>query len=311
MRLSCGEGATCLLSSRKYTNESIILFQVSNSKFIVQYVYRPAVSRTVDLALRSRSSGLSNLDPLACPFIIASQHRPARSVRLGQRQFQLGAQHAELRLLRVNRRKERVCVFVSLVVGGGQIEVDRGGGEVDFCVGLVDFLKVERDIHRCGRLVEVVSALLATATATVQRNQIHTLTSLTQPSPLQPASSSRQKDASSSRCTPAYSKTRQTPAPASCSTTIPYSPRGKQAVPDDARISPRPARSTYRTQRRTLSSGKLHLRGSQPRGHRTRALQELASRVSKVGRQRQGRALVVQGQVEQPVVQGVTLARVS
>lgn len=99
---------------------------------------------------------LSDLDPLSAPWVIASQDRPACSVRLRQRQFQFRAQHPVLRFLRVNRRKERVCIFVPPVICSREIEVDRGRSEVDSGLILVDLLQVERDIDRRGRLVEIV-----------------------------------------------------------------------------------------------------------------------------------------------------------
>lgn len=35
--------------------------------------------------------------------------------------------------------------------------MDRGRGEVDFGIGLVDFLEVKRDVHRCWGLIKVIS----------------------------------------------------------------------------------------------------------------------------------------------------------
>lgn len=106
-------------------------------------------------------SGAPNLNPLPRPLVVAAQHRPAGPVRLDQGQLQLGAQHAELRLFRVDRREQLVGVGEPLVVGRRQVEGDGGGAELDRGLGLVDFLEVQRDVDGGGSLVEVVPVAIS------------------------------------------------------------------------------------------------------------------------------------------------------
>lgn len=123
-------------------------------------VYRYSMSTCKFSSLvtaKSCPASIANLNPLPSPFVVAAQYRPARSIRLDQREFQLGTQHPELRLFGVNWRKQRVCILEPLVVRSREVEVERGRREVDFGVGLVDFLEVKRDVHRCWGLVKVVS----------------------------------------------------------------------------------------------------------------------------------------------------------
>lgn len=92
-------------------------------------------------------TSIANLNPLSSPLGVAAQYRPARSIRFDQREFQLGTQHSKLRPFGVNWREQRVCILEPLVIRSREVEVDRGRGEVDFGVGLVDFLEVKRDVH--------------------------------------------------------------------------------------------------------------------------------------------------------------------
>lgn len=102
-------------------------------------------------------SSIANLDPLSGPLVIAAQHRPAGTVRLDKRQLQLGAQHAERRLLRINRSEELIGVLIALVVRGRKVEGDGSGSEVDSSTLLVNLFQVERDIDGGRGLVKVVS----------------------------------------------------------------------------------------------------------------------------------------------------------
>ena len=107
----------------------------------------------------SSPSSIPNLDPFPTPPIVAAQHRPARPVRLDQRQLELRAQHPEPRLLHINRRKQVVGILVSLVIGGRQIKLDGLRGELHSGPVLVDLFQVKRGVHGRRRLVEVVSGL--------------------------------------------------------------------------------------------------------------------------------------------------------
>lgn len=104
---------------------------------------------------KSCVSSISNLDACAIPLIITAQHRPAGAIALDELQIQLGAQHAERRLLRVNRRKQRISILVALVVRGREVEDDRVGLEFHLGAFLVDFLQVEGDVDCGGGLVEI------------------------------------------------------------------------------------------------------------------------------------------------------------
>lgn len=101
-------------------------------------------------------SSVSNLDALPIPLIIAAQHRPAGAIALDELQIQLGAQDAERRLLRVNGRKQCICILVPLVVRGGEVEDDRVRAELNLGAFLVDFLEVEGDVDSGGSLVEII-----------------------------------------------------------------------------------------------------------------------------------------------------------
>lgn len=101
-------------------------------------------------------SSISDLDTLPSPLVIAAQHRPASTISLDQGQLQLGAQHAEARLLGIDGRKEAVCILVALVVGRRQVQDNRIGGELDASTLLVDLLEVEGDVDSGGSLVEIV-----------------------------------------------------------------------------------------------------------------------------------------------------------
>jgi hypothetical protein len=104
----------------------------------------------------SRPPGIANLNSLSTPFIIAAQHWPAGSIGLRQRQFQFSAQYFELGLLGVNWCKQLVCVFVALVIGGREIQIDRFSRELNLRLVLIDLLEIQRDIDRVWRLVEVI-----------------------------------------------------------------------------------------------------------------------------------------------------------
>lgn len=104
----------------------------------------------------SDPSSLSDLNPLSTPFIIAPQDWPARSISLGQRQFHFSAQHLELGFFGINRRKQLISIFVPLVIGSGEVQIDRLLGELDLSLVLIDLLKVQRDIDRVWCLVKVI-----------------------------------------------------------------------------------------------------------------------------------------------------------
>lgn len=130
---------------------------ISHFRSCLVYRYSISTCKFSSIITKSCPTSLANLNPFSSPLVVAAQYRPARSIRLGQSEFQLGTQHAELRLFGVNWRKQRVCILEPLVVRSREVEVDRGGGEVDFGVGLVDFLEVKRDVHRCWGLIKVIS----------------------------------------------------------------------------------------------------------------------------------------------------------
>ena len=97
------------------------------------------------------------MDSFAGPFIVAAQYRPTGSVCFGKRQFQLGSQNLELRLLWIDRRKQWIGILVSLVVRSREIKLDGLSREIDLRFFFVNLLKVEGDIHGGRRLIEVVS----------------------------------------------------------------------------------------------------------------------------------------------------------
>lgn len=104
-------------------------------------------------------SSISNLDALPIPLIIAAQHRPAGAIALDELQIQLGAQDAERGLLRVNGRKQSICILVPLVVRGGEVEDDRVRAELNLGAFLVNFLEVEGNVDSGGSLVEIIPAV--------------------------------------------------------------------------------------------------------------------------------------------------------
>ncbi len=70
------------------------------------------------------SSGLPDLDDLASVLGVASQRRPARSVRLRQGHLQLRAHDFERRFLRIDGRVQRNLRLISLLVRRRQVQID-------------------------------------------------------------------------------------------------------------------------------------------------------------------------------------------
>lgn len=89
--------------------------------------------------------------------IVRPQHRPARAIRLDERQLELRAQDAERAARGVDGAVERERGRVALAVGGGEVEVDVRGGKGNGRGFLDDFFEVEGRYDRRAGLVEVVS----------------------------------------------------------------------------------------------------------------------------------------------------------
>lgn len=97
----------------------------------------------------------TNLNNLARPRVIRSQHRPARPIRLVQLKLELRPHNLERASRGIDRREQRHIRRIPLLIRGVQIELDVVCAELDGAGSLVDLLEEKRRDHRGGRLVEI------------------------------------------------------------------------------------------------------------------------------------------------------------
>lgn len=104
----------------------------------------------------------SGLDDFSRLLLVAPQDRPTCAICLGQCQLQLGSQHLECTLLRIDGSVQWRIRLVLLAVARDQVKHDLGPAcrERDLAPLFVNFLEEERGMHRRRRLVEVMPHIL-------------------------------------------------------------------------------------------------------------------------------------------------------
>ena len=105
----------------------------------------------------SSSASPSDLYDLTCPLLITPQHRPAHTISLHKRQFDLSSHNLEGRLFCVDLTEKGQLCLISLHVYRGQIQrYRRRRSEPDTRSCFIHLLQIQAGHDRCVGLVKIM-----------------------------------------------------------------------------------------------------------------------------------------------------------